>query len=135
MVGAEAIKAVVAGATEGKSVAELCALGDNTINELLSKVYKGKKMEKGIAFPTCISINNCCGHFSPLKEDSINLKKGDVAKMCDRKTPYCALRAFNLTNPMFHAPESARPALVQRLGRPRGRLRSAGRDDSGGWRG
>ena len=44
-------------------------------------------MEKGIAFPTCISINNCCGHFSPLKEDSINLKKGDVAKMCDRKLP------------------------------------------------
>ena len=87
VVGAEAIKAVVAGATEGKSVAELCALGDNTINELLSKVYKGKKMEKGIAFPTCISINNCCGHFSPLKEDSINLKKGDVAKMCDRKLP------------------------------------------------
>ena len=77
----EAIKVVTAAAIEGKSVAELCALGDDTINQLLSKVYKGKKMEKGIAFPTCISINNCCGHFSPLKEDSVNLKKGDVAKM------------------------------------------------------
>ncbi len=71
----------MAGCAEGKSVAELCALGDDTINALLSKVYKGKKMEKGIAFPTCISINNCCGHFSPLKEDSVNFKKGDVAKM------------------------------------------------------
>ncbi len=77
----------MAGCAEGKSVAELCALGDNTINELLSKVYKGKKMEKGIAFPTCISINNCCGHFSPLKEDSVNFKKGDVAKMYDSPPP------------------------------------------------
>ena len=72
---------MVAACLEGKSVAELCALGDEEINKALGKVYKGKKMEKGLAFPTCISINNCCGHFSPLKEDSVDLKKGDVAKM------------------------------------------------------
>ena len=65
----------------GKSVAELCEAGDKLITEKLAKVYKGKKVEKGIAFPTCVSINNCCGHFSPLKEDSIELKDGDVCKM------------------------------------------------------
>jgi hypothetical protein len=27
-------------------------------------------------------LNNCCGHYSPLKEDSVELKEGDVAKMC-----------------------------------------------------
>jgi len=65
----------------GKSVAELCEAGDKLINEKLASVYKGKKVEKGIAFPTCVSLNNCCGHFSPLKEDSIDLKEGDVCKM------------------------------------------------------
>eukprot|EP00292_Cryptomonas_paramecium_P001098 CAMPEP_0113689308 /NCGR_PEP_ID=MMETSP0038_2-20120614/17079_1 /TAXON_ID=2898 /ORGANISM="Cryptomonas paramecium" /LENGTH=375 /DNA_ID=CAMNT_0000610339 /DNA_START=6 /DNA_END=1133 /DNA_ORIENTATION=- /assembly_acc=CAM_ASM_000170 len=77
----EAIKAVIAACVEGKSIAEVCELGDAKINELLSKVYKGKKMEKGIAFPTCASVNNCCGHFSPLKEDSSALKKGDLVKI------------------------------------------------------
>ena len=66
----------------GKSVAELCAAGDELINKELAPKYKGKKVEKGIAFPTCLSLNNCCGHFSPLKEDSIDLKEGDVVKMC-----------------------------------------------------
>jgi curved DNA binding protein len=76
-----ALEVVKKAAAVGKSVAELCELGDSTINEKLTTVYKGKKIEKGIAFPTCISINNCCGHFSPLKEDSIDLKAGDVAKI------------------------------------------------------
>lgn len=81
MMLAAAIRAVAAECKAGKSIAELCELGDNIINEKLASVYKGKKIEKGIAFPTCISLNNCCGHYSPLKEDSIELKEGDVAKM------------------------------------------------------
>jgi hypothetical protein len=54
---AAAIDAVKAACATGKSVAELCELGDNTINEKLASVYKGKKIEKGIAFPTCISVS------------------------------------------------------------------------------
>jgi methionine aminopeptidase len=45
-------------------------------------------MEKGMAFPTCISINEICGHYSPLisdakeKEAEIGiLKEGDVVKI------------------------------------------------------
>lgn len=45
-------------------------------------------MEKGIAFPTCISINDVCGHYSPLISDANDkeaeaglLKEGDVVKM------------------------------------------------------
>lgn len=38
-------------------------------------------MEKGIAFPTTISPNEICGHFSPLKSESKVLHKGDVAKI------------------------------------------------------
>jgi len=26
-------------------------------------------MEKGLAFPVCISLNEICGHYSPLKNE------------------------------------------------------------------
>lgn len=42
---------------------------------------KSKKIEKGIAFPTCISVNNVCGHYSPLKDESSTLNNGDLAKI------------------------------------------------------
>ena len=36
----------------------------------------------GIAFPTCLSVNNCICHFSPLKsENDVTLKDGDVVKV------------------------------------------------------
>ena len=39
-------------------------------------------MLPGIAFPTCVSINNCICHFSPLKGDSdVLLKEGDLVKI------------------------------------------------------
>jgi methionine aminopeptidase len=38
-------------------------------------------MEKGIAFPTCLSPNSLCGHYSPLKSETQKLKEGDVVKM------------------------------------------------------
>jgi len=42
---------------------------------------KSKKLERGIAFPTCISVNHVMGHYSPLLDESTLLKDGDVAKM------------------------------------------------------
>ena len=47
------------------------------------KVYKKEKdLKKGIAFPTCLSVNNCVCHFSPSKNDAdYILKEGDVVKM------------------------------------------------------
>lgn len=36
----------------------------------------------GIAFPTCVSVNNCVCHHSPLKSDpDVILKDGDLVKM------------------------------------------------------
>ncbi len=54
------------------------------MDEELRKVFnnkKSKKLERGIAFPTCISVNNVMGHYSPMKDDSSLLKEGDVAKI------------------------------------------------------
>ena len=30
---------------------------------------KDKKVQKGIAFPCCVSVNNCICHFSPMNSD------------------------------------------------------------------
>lgn len=59
---------------------------DKSIKRFLrlpSKVYKKEKeLKKGIAFPTCLSVNNCVCHFSPAKNDAdYTLKAGDVVKM------------------------------------------------------
>lgn len=65
----------------GARIVTLCQGADAELEAELAKVYNKKKMEKGIAFPTCISVNEVCGHFSPLKDDETVLKEGDVAKI------------------------------------------------------
>ena len=65
----------------GSKIFELCLFGDLQINEELSKVYNKKPVFKGLAFPTCISVNEVCGHNSPLMEDSTSIKEGDLVKI------------------------------------------------------
>lgn len=62
----------------------ICQSVDDFIELELTKVYNGKKTkktERGISFPCCISLNNMVGHFSPLKDESVALKSGDVCKI------------------------------------------------------
>ena len=65
------------------SVRDLCILGDARLGEETGKAFKkDKKLTKGIAFPTCISVNNCICHFSPLvSEADVVLADGDVVKI------------------------------------------------------
>lgn len=53
------------------------------MTEETSKVFKKEKeLKKGIAFPTCVSVNNCICHFSPvLSEPDYILKEEDVVKV------------------------------------------------------
>ena len=46
-------------------------------------MYKNvkRKIERGVAFPTCISVNNTVCHFSPLASDETVLEEGDMIKM------------------------------------------------------
>lgn len=47
--------------------------GDKFMEEELRKVFnnkKSKKLERGIAFPTCVSVNNIMGHYSPMQDES-----------------------------------------------------------------
>nr|XP_057940985.1 proliferation-associated protein 2G4-like [Doryrhamphus excisus] len=78
-----ALKMVVAGATAGVSVLSLCEKGDAFIMAEAGKIFKKEKeMKKGVAFPTCVSVNNCVCHHSPLKSDpNILLQDGDLVKV------------------------------------------------------
>ncbi|XP_046650677.1 proliferation-associated protein 2G4-like [Daphnia pulicaria] len=77
------IQGVIAQCVAGASVRELCTLGDKLLLEETVKVFKKEKeLKKGIAFPTCVSVNNCVCHFSPLASDTdVELKDGDVVKI------------------------------------------------------
>ena len=66
----------------GASIYGICAYGDQMIEDEARKCFaKDKKMEKGVAFPTCISANNFVGHVSPLKSEDSELKEGDMVKI------------------------------------------------------
>eukprot|EP00916_Digyalum_oweni_P013187 GHVL01021669.1.p1 GENE.GHVL01021669.1~~GHVL01021669.1.p1 ORF type:complete len:377 (-),score=83.38 GHVL01021669.1:53-1183(-) len=70
----------------GADIMELCDIADKMINEKCQNIFNakksGKKVEKGVAFPTCISVNEICGHFCPVKKDeSRQLIEGDLAKI------------------------------------------------------
>ncbi|SAM85353.1 related to curved dna-binding protein [Ustilago bromivora] len=82
-ISAKAIKAVIAAATEGKTLLELCDIGDKILEEETSAIYKGKGISKGIAFPTTLSLNNVVCNYAPLPTDDekVTLKKGDVVKV------------------------------------------------------
>jgi methionine aminopeptidase len=69
---------------EGGVVSKICGEIDTYIEEELLKVFsnkKSKKLERGIAFPTCISVNEICGHYSPCPDDSVALKNEDLVKI------------------------------------------------------
>jgi len=62
---------------------DLCEKGDSYIREQTGNMYKNvkKKIERGVAFPTCISVNNTVCHFSPLASDEAVFEEGDVLKI------------------------------------------------------
>merc|ERR1719335_1681291 len=81
----KALAKVVEQCVADADIATLCEASDKFLEEETGKLYnkkvKGRAVEKGIAFPTCISVNEIVGHFSPLKGESRTLQVGDVAKI------------------------------------------------------
>jgi len=70
----------------GASVVEICSAGDKLITDATGKLFnkktdKGEKVEKGIAFPTCVSSGTAVCHLSPLAEDDVQLKDGELARI------------------------------------------------------
>lgn len=128
---AETLQGVVTQCVAGKDIAEICKFGDTLIERQAGMIFKSKKarpldgrgasgrarrmmpvrgrrdaqIDKGIAFPTCISVNECLSHFSPLKSESTALNAGDLIKMCAPARPRapCRAREPPLTRHSFNA--------------------------------
>ncbi|KAF7374821.1 Proliferation-associated protein 1 [Mycena sanguinolenta] len=82
------MKKLIEMSVEGAKVIDLCVEGDKLIEAGTSAVYnksvKGVKVNKGLGFPTCVSVNNTVAHFSPLASDpqsSQVLAKDDMVKL------------------------------------------------------
>ena len=76
-----ALQGVIAQCVPGQDISRACAFGDTIITQRCAAVFKSKNVEKGVAFPTCLSVNNCVCHFSPFPSDSSSLKTGDLVKI------------------------------------------------------
>ena len=60
-------------AIPGADIATICNTIDAMIEEEVKRTFSSKKskhLERGIAFPTCISVNHVMGHYSPLLDES-----------------------------------------------------------------
>ena len=83
----EVLQSTITKCKPSANIYEICLQSDELIREKLSKIYTKKKFIKGVAFPTCISLNEVCGNYAPLNELSDdpheykNLSEGDVAKI------------------------------------------------------
>lgn len=77
------LKELIAKCKAGQSVLQLCEYGDQQLLDRTGKVFrKEKEVTKGIAFPTCVSVNNCICHYSPLRSEAdVSLADGDVVKL------------------------------------------------------
>eukprot|EP01006_Ploeotia_vitrea_P063913 TRINITY_DN86509_c0_g1_i1.p1 TRINITY_DN86509_c0_g1~~TRINITY_DN86509_c0_g1_i1.p1 ORF type:complete len:379 (+),score=70.65 TRINITY_DN86509_c0_g1_i1:34-1170(+) len=85
----KAMAAVVNEIAPGKQVFDLLEISDNTITNLAAAAdFKPKdddeKLEKGIAFPTCINVGPIVCHYAPMKgtnEGKLTLKEGDIVRI------------------------------------------------------
>ncbi|KAI0983939.1 hypothetical protein GJ496_010890 [Pomphorhynchus laevis] len=67
----------------GASIRDTCIFGDRRLEEETSNVFKKNKLlRKGLAYPTCISLNNYVAFFSPMLCDNDSfMNNGDVVKV------------------------------------------------------
>lgn len=83
-----ALEGVITQCTAGAIVLDICKFGDAVVTKSCAGIYRAKKngqtVEKGIGFPTCISVNECVCHNSPLESEAANqpvLADGDIVKI------------------------------------------------------
>ncbi|KAE8039298.1 hypothetical protein FH972_011724 [Carpinus fangiana] len=78
-----ALQLVISECKPKAKIVDICKKGDAFIREQTGNMYKNvkRKIERGVAFPTCVSVNNTVCHFSPLASDEAVLEEGDMIKI------------------------------------------------------
>jgi curved DNA binding protein len=78
----KAMGMVCAKVVAGAAVVDVCTFGDKLITALASRLFKKKKdMKKGVAFPTCVSVNEMVCHVSPFASEGAILAAGDLVRI------------------------------------------------------
>ncbi|POS88173.1 Creatinase/aminopeptidase [Erysiphe pulchra] len=79
------LKSVTELCVAGEKIVTICEKGDKLLEDEISKVYRGKKVTKGISHPTTVSPSCFVTPYTPLKSDeteaSVTLKEGEVVKI------------------------------------------------------
>ena len=80
------MKAVIEACKAGAKVVDLCEIGDKALETECGRYYNKKdkdvnKVEKGVAFPTCVSVNNCVCHNSPGLDSTAVIEDGAAVKI------------------------------------------------------
>lgn len=81
-----ALKGLVEMCVAGAKVIDLCQFGTTVIDTQAKKLYtkkvKGAAIERGVAFPVCISVNEIVCNHSPLSSEELPpLENGDIIKI------------------------------------------------------
>jgi len=79
----KALQLVISECKPKAKIVDICEKSDSYLREQTGNMYKNvkKKIERGVAFPTCISVNNTMCHFSPLARDESVMEEGDILKI------------------------------------------------------
>ncbi|TAQ83815.1 hypothetical protein B7494_g7865 [Chlorociboria aeruginascens] len=71
--------------TAGEKIVTVCERGDKLLEDEISKVYRGKKIAKGISHPTTVSPSSFVTPYTPLTSDdaeaAVTLKEGEAIKI------------------------------------------------------
>jgi len=81
-----ALEGLVGQCVPGAKILDLCEFGQTILEASSTKLYtkkvNGKAIDRGVAFPVCISVNDIVCNHSPLAtEERPDLKAGDIVKM------------------------------------------------------
>lgn len=79
IVASKVLARLVNMAKPGIKLYDMCIFGDKAIIEELTDSYK--TTNRGIAFPTCVSVNNMAGNYSPSSTDTTEIEDGDLVKI------------------------------------------------------
>ncbi|CAK7217608.1 hypothetical protein SCUCBS95973_003212 [Sporothrix curviconia] len=79
------LAAVSALCVAGAKIVDICEQGDKLIEEELTKVYRGKKVNKGFSHPTTVSPSSYITPYTPLRSDeaeaAVELQAGEAVKI------------------------------------------------------
>ncbi|KAJ2785014.1 hypothetical protein GGI15_002080 [Coemansia interrupta] len=76
------LQSVVGIVAPGMSVAAICSYSDALVSAHCKSVYRKEQgIERGISFPTTVSVNKVIQNYSPSSEDDYIMREGDVVKV------------------------------------------------------